>query len=60
MFALIIALSFNPITNSANWVVLKDGFTSDQQCMDYAETHQDELRKAGALTYNCDTLKGAR
>lgn len=57
MFALILALHFNPVNHQTTWEVYQEGFTTEADCVEYAQDHQTELANYGALSYTCDELK---
>ncbi len=62
MFALILALTFNPATHQTYYTVAVDGFQSEESCETYAnsEAGQKYMENVGALSYTCDQLKGLR
>lgn len=59
MFALILAMAFNPATGQTTWAVGPTGFVNEKSCVVYAESDagQKFMRKVGALAFNCDQLK---
>lgn len=61
MFYLIMALAFNPTTHQTAWGVSEKSFQTYDQCTTFAQSQdgQKYLADNGALSYNCDQLKGA-
>lgn len=59
MFALILALSLNPVTQQVNWKVTADNFSSYESCEAFAQSHagQEYMKTLGAVGYVCDTVK---
>ena len=59
MFALILALTFNPATHQTGWIVTKHTFQTEAECVKFAESKDGQkfMFQNGALSYACDTLK---
>lgn len=63
MFALILALSFNPANHTTTWDLYRDAsgqavtFSTLDQCEEFKANHPEILVTTGALTAVCDEPK---